>query len=362
MIILFPVILTLAFGVSFGATAGSQPTTFSVGVVYASAPADGSASSQFTQALSASSVLDVRSYSSNQSAQSALSQGQLQAVLVVPTEFDASVGSYLTHPTQPGLWVNSTLALYLDRASLVSAQVIPSVVQQVLSSAVLGVQQATTPSPVGLTSPSMVEVSPRTVFDTFAPGLFPFASIFLIMMVAQSFTGDKESGMLRRVVTTPTSATEIMTGQVLAYLVVGVVQAVLVLACAYALGYHPATGAAGLALGLLIASVFSVCNVGFGLIAASLSKNAGAATGISFLFLLPQMFLGTFVGSALSSSAAAAGRLVPSYYVTDALTSLFTRGAAVGSPTVILDAVMVALLSVVILAAGILLFRKVGSE
>jgi hypothetical protein len=69
-----------------------------------------------------------------------------------------------------------------------------------------------------------------------------------------------------------------------------------------------------------------MCNVGFGLITATLAKSPGAATGISFIFIIPQMFLGTFVGFAMSPSAQAAGRFVPSYYVTDALTSLLLRG------------------------------------
>ena len=360
MIILFPVMLTVAFGASFGATAGSQPTTFSVAVVDLSSGGSGSASAQFTQALGATGVLNVNGYQSNASAQSALSQGQVQAVLVIPQAFDASVQSYLSHPSQPGAWVNSTLSVYLDKASLVTAQVVPPVVQQVLASAVLGIKASSSPSPVGLSSPSLVQVSSLTVFDTFVPGLFAFASIFLIMMVAQSFTGDRESGMLRRIVTTPASASEIMTSQVVAYLLIGAVQALLVLGSAFALGYRPDNGVPAVALGLIIASVFSVCNVGFGLIAASISRTAGGATGVSFIFLLPQMFLGTYVGMALSSTAQAAGRFVPAYYVTDALNSLFTRGAAVTSFTVLTDLLVLGASSLLILMAGIFLFGRVG--
>ncbi len=33
LIILFPVMLTLAFGVSFGAIGGTQPTTFQIGLI-----------------------------------------------------------------------------------------------------------------------------------------------------------------------------------------------------------------------------------------------------------------------------------------------------------------------------------------
>lgn len=358
MIILFPVMLTIAFGASFGATAGSQPATFSVAVVDLSP--GGNWSAQLTQGLSATGVLNAHPYQSNGSAQSALSQGQVQAVLVIPAGFDSSVQSYVSHPAEPGAWVNSTLSLYLDKASLVAGQVVPSVVQGVLASDVLGVKQTVAPSPVGLTTPSLVQVRSQSVFDTFVPGLFAFASIFLIMMVAQSFTTDRESGMLRRLATTPTSASEIMTAQVLSYLLIGAVQALLVLGSAVALGYRPATGASGVALGLVIASVFSVCNVGFGLIAASIARTAGGATGISFLFLLPQMFLGTYVGMALSSTAQEAGRFVPSYYVTDALNSLLTRGAAVTSTTVLTDLGVVAASSLFILIAGVYVFRKFG--
>lgn len=359
MIILFPVILTIAFGASFGATAGSQPATFSVAVVELSS--GGNWSSQFVHDLSATSVLGIHAYQTNSSAQSALSQGQVQGVLVIPANFDSSVQSYLSHPAEPGTWVNSTLSLYLDRASLVSGQVIPSVVEEVLVSSVFGIKQAAAPSPVGLATPSLVQVRSQSVFDTFVPGLFAFASIFLIMMVAQSFTSDRESGMLRRVATTPTSASEIVTAQVLSYLLIGAVQALLVLGSAFALGYRPDNGIPGVALGLVIASVFSVCNVGFGLIAASIARTAGAATGISFLFLLPQMFLGTYVGMALSSTAQNAGRFVPSYYVTDALNSLFTRGAAATSVTVLTDLGVVAASSLLILVVGIYTFRSFGN-
>jgi hypothetical protein len=59
--------------------------------------------------------------------------------------------------------------------------------------------------------------------------------------------------------------------------------------------------------------LFSLSNVGFGLITASVAKSSGAATGLSFLFVLPQLFLGTFVGASLSSTAQVAGKFVPSY-------------------------------------------------
>lgn len=360
MIILFPLVMTVAFGLAFGDVgAGSQGTTYSIGLV--NLGNEGNASSvatMFGDALGSTSVLKVEHYSSNASAQSALSQGQLQGVLILPASFDSSVQSYLAHPTEPAEWVNSTVQLYLDKASILSAQVVPSIVGQTFQTAVLGIRTSSPATPVAISTPSLILVGGSTVFDSFAPGLFAFASIYLIMMVASSFTSDKETGMLNRIVVTPATSSDVMIGSAVSYLVIGLVQVILVLASAYALGYHPTASAAGVLVGALVATLFALCNVGFGLITASISKSASAATGISFLFLLPQLFLGTFVGSALGSSAQAAGRFVPAWYVTDAMTSLYTRGASPTSPTVLTDLLVVLVSGLAILAVGILLFGR----
>jgi len=96
------------------------------------------------------------------------------------------------------------------------------------------------------------------------------------------------------------------------------------------------------------------------LIAATLAKSSGAATGIAFIFIMPLMFLGTFVSVGLSAIAKDAGRFVPSYYVTDALTSLFLRGAPVTSPTILIDISVVTIYSVIVLMLGIILYGKYG--
>ena len=104
--------------------------------------------------------------------------------------------------------------------------------------------------------------------------------------------------------------------------------------------------------------MFSLSNVGFGLITATIAKSSGAATGIAFLFVIPQLFLGTFVGASLSSAAQIAGQFVPSYYVTDALTSLFLRGASITSQAILLDLAVLSVSCVAILAVGIALYSK----
>jgi ABC-2 type transport system permease protein len=360
MIILFPVMLTIAFGTSFGAVGGSQSSTYSVAVVDLGIAGNSTWSHQFAQALISTDVMKVQYFQDNLSAQSALSQGRIQGVLLLPVSFDASVQSFKSYPSQPAKWINCTVPLYLDKGSVLSAQVIPSIVEQTFGNAVLGLKGSAPAMPLAISSPSLVRVQSSSVFDSFAPGLFAFASIYMIMMVAQSYTAERENGLLNRIVVTPATSADVIMGSVISYLAIGLVQVLLVFLCTYGLGYHPVADTAGLLVGFLIATVFALCNIGFGLITAAIAKSAGAATGISFLFLMPQLFLGTFVGMALSSTAQAAARFVPAYYVTDALTSLFTRGAAITSQTVLADLGVVSVSSVIVLLVGVQAFKRSG--
>jgi len=153
-----------------------------------------------------------------------------------------------------------------------------------------------------------------------------------------------------------------MLSYVLAYLVIAVVQTALIFVMSYAIGFRADGGVAGILYGVILLAVFSICNVGFGLITATIARSSGAATGLAFIFVLPQMFLGTFVGSMLSDSVKTISQFIPSYYVTDALTSIYVRGASITSQTVLVDTLAVCLISLAVLIVGILLFRRYGGR
>ena len=357
MIFLFPIVFVFAFGASFGGFGGSQNATYQVGVVNLDAGSNQQWSQVFTNDLSNMSILKVSIYANNQTAQSDLSQGKIQAVIIIPASFSDSITSYNAAPNQPSQWVNATVPLYLDKGSLVATQAVPPIIGQVLASVTHQNQQALQ-SPIQLQTASLVEVKQASALDFIAPGMFTFASIFLIMMVAQSFTQDRENGMMKRIRISPTTPSEFMASQVISYMSIALIQAALVFAMTYAMGFKPAVGIPAYAFAFILVLVFSVSNVGFGLITASIAKSSSAATGLSFLFVLPQLFLGTFVGASLSGGAQIAGKFVPSYYVTDALTSVFLRGASLGSVTILLDLAVVSVSCVAILAVGIVLYAK----
>ncbi len=357
MIFLFPIIFVFAFGASFGGIGGNQTPTYQIGVVNQDDSSNQQWSHTLTDSLSNISILKVTIYTDNQSAQADLSQGKIQALILIPADFTRSVTSYYTTPNNTNQWINTTVQLYLDKGSLIATQAVPPIIQQVLA-ATTNPNQQTVQSPIQLQTASLVEVKQTSTLDFLVPGMFTFASIFLIMMVGQSFAQDRENGMMKRIRISPITPTEFMTSQVLSYMGIALIQAALVFAMTYALGFHPNVGIPAYAFAFVLVLVFSISNVGFGLITATIAKSPGAATGISFLFVLPQLFLGTFVGASLSGGAQVAGQFVPSHYVTDALTTLFLRGAQISSPTIIIDLAIVSVSCVAILAVGILLYAK----
>jgi len=357
MIFLFPIIFVFAFGASFGGVGASQTVTYNVGVVNMDHASSVNASQVLITTLSNTKILNIHFYANDQTARNDLSQGTVQAVMVIPADFSQSLASYQAATNDPSQWTNATVSLYLDQGSIVATEAIPPIIQQALTSMTKQSQQLIQ-SPFQVQTASLVEVKTQSALDFIAPGMFTFASIFLIMMVAQSFTQDRENGMMKRIRTSPTTSTEFMASQVVSYMGIALIQAALIFGMTYSLGFKPDVGITAYSFAFVLVLIFSLSNVGFGLITATISKSAGAATGLSFLFVLPQMFLGTFVGASLSSGAQVAGKFVPSYYVTNALTSLFLRGAVVTSPPILMDLAVVSVSCAAILAVGIVLYAK----
>jgi len=102
--------------------------------------------------------------------------------------------------------------------------------------------------------------------------------------------------------------------------------------------------------------LFSLSSVGLGLITATVVKTPEAATGISFVFILPQMFFGTFIP--LTDTTRQIAMFMPSYYVVDALSLIF--GGDWTNANILLDVGIISIVSVAIVTIGILLFKKYG--
>ncbi|TET07819.1 MAG: ABC transporter permease [Candidatus Thorarchaeota archaeon] len=359
ILLIFPVVLTFVFGLAFGGIGGGGTTSFDVGLLNLDATStQADWSDAFTDNLTSSGVFVVHDFDDNVTGQEALLQGNLDAFIVIPEGFGDSVVSYYGALFDPSSWDNTTIGLYVDSGSLMAVSAVPPLVQQVLMKTIFGSEAMTVGLPISIGSPALVESSTFTQWDFMAPGIFAFAAIFLTMIVAQSMTYERDEGLLKRLRTTPVSSADYMISQTLTYMIIAVIQVALVLVSAFVIGYRPATGPAGIVFTFVIAIAFSLVAVGFGLIAASISKSAEVSTGVSFMFIMPQMFFGTFMP--LGGATEIIGNFMPSKYITDALTTLFLRGAPVTTPVIWYDLAIVSVVGVLLVALGIYLFEKFG--
>jgi ABC-2 type transport system permease protein len=196
-------------------------------------------------------------------------------------------------------------------------------------------------------------------FNAIAPGLFAYACIFIIMIVAQSFSDYRTQGLLRRLNTTPMTSGDFMGSQIISNMIIAMMQVVIVFILALPFGFSPNTNIGGFLFAFLIMAIFSLSSVGLGLITATISKSSGIATGLSFIFILPQMFFGTFMP--LTSNTRHIAMALPSYYVTDAIKTIYS-GASLLSYNLLIDFAVVSIVSIIIVILGVQLFKKFGNR
>ena len=193
-------------------------------------------------------------------------------------------------------------------------------------------------------------------FTLMVPGLIAYACIFTIMTVSQSFSTERQEGLLKRMNTTPMTSSEFMTSQLITNMLIAILQVVEVFIVASLIGFRPLSGLPGIVLALPVIALFSLSSVGLGLITATVSKTPEAATGVSFIFILPQMFFGTFIP--ITDTTRRLAQFIPSHYVVDALTLIFSGDWM--NTSLLLDVGVIAVFSVAIVTIGIMLFKKFG--
>ncbi len=355
MLIMLPLVMTLVFGIAFGGIGGGGDVQYGVAIVDQDAS---TWSGELVSGLNISGVLVPQYFEDDASGQDALSQGKVSAVLVIPNGFGASVDDFKLNPVDETVWTVTTLELSIDQGSMIAGSVVPSLVQQAITVTLYGVEALSPPSPIVIGSPVLVESIFVTQFDSMMPGMFSYAVIFVTMIVSQVFTEERQQGLLKRIAVTPTTASDIFAAQVVANTITGVLQVSVVFGSAYLMGFRPLGGLAGVGLAYLMSLLLVLCNVGFGLITATLAKSSGAATGLAFIFILPQMMLGSFIPNIPESLS----RLVPSTYVTQTLTNVFLRGASATSASSLQNLGFLGVYSLVVIVAGIVLYNKYGNR
>ena len=219
--------------------------------------------------------------------------------------------------------------------------------------------------PVGLTlvfyfalgnlyqDPSRPEISH---FEYLVPGTMGYAVIYMGMMIALALCEYREAGLLKRLASTPASPHEYLGSIIIANMLIGIFQGLIVLLVSVLLGFEAQGGLLGLILVSIFLGVLAITAVGLGLLTATIAKNAGAASGLSMIFIVPMMVFGTFL-AVFDEITYKIARFTPNFYATDALSYIF-NGASLSTPAIWKNLLILSIISLVIVVAGIQLIKK----
>lgn len=170
----------------------------------------------------------------------------------------------------------------------VTEAVITEIFSQLVNQITLGYNNASSPE---VTTSQVEDTIEITNFDYLAPGFVIAGVLVCISQLAGHFAEEKETGTLKRLITTPVARRDILLSGLGAQLVVAAVQTVLLLVLLWIFGayFHPDTN---FLLLFLIPMLFAFTSLGLGLLLASVVKAQGSAGGLAWFIILPLQFLG----------------------------------------------------------------------
>jgi ABC-2 type transport system permease protein len=193
-------------------------------------------------------------------------------------------------------------------------------------------------------------------FEYLLPGVMGYAVIYMGMMVALALVEYRQSGLLDRVEATPVTTATYLGSQIIANMIIATFQGLIVLLVARLLGYVPLGGLVGLLLAALFLALLAISAVGLGLITAAVSKNSGAAGGISVIFIVPMMMFGALL-VVFDETTRTIARFMPNYYVSDSLSTIFHKGS-VSDPSIWQNLLILTIIGVVLVIVGIQVFQR----
>ena len=193
-------------------------------------------------------------------------------------------------------------------------------------------------------------------FEFLVPGTMGFAVIYMGMMVAMGLCAYREAGLLKRLESTPTSPYEYLGSLIIANMFIAVSQGLIVLLLSVILGFRPQGGLPGLVLTSIFLGLLAITAVGLALLTATIVKSSSAASGLSMIFVIPMMIFGTYL-AVFDEMTSRIAHFTPNFYVTESLTRIF-HGAPLSDRIVWQNLLILSIISLVVVVAGIQLFKK----
>jgi ABC-2 type transport system permease protein len=150
----------------------------------------------------------------------------------------------------------------------------------------------------------------------------------MVLMTGLAITREQGRGTMENLLSTPATALEVMTGKLIPYVMIGLVQVTLVLILARPIFNVPMHGNLGvLYLDVLL---FIAANLTLGLTFSALARNQSQAMQMTFFFFLPSMLLSGFMFPfrGMPGWAQAIGEVLPLTHFLRIVRGVLLKGSA----------------------------------
>ena len=283
MIIGIPVLQLILFGYAINADPKRLPT--------AVLSADASAYSRtLLSAMQTSGYFRIRhQVSHEEELEALLARGEVQFAVTVPENF----GRKLVRGERPVLLVEADASDPGATGNAIAAlsQIAVSALSRDLSGSLSDLKPVLPPvdlrvhrryNPEGVTAYNLV------------PGLIgTILTMTMVLMTGLAMTRERERGTFENLLSTPALPIEVMTGKIVPYILIGLIQVTLIIAAALLLFEVPMQGDPWLLY--LVVSLFIAANLTLGITFSSIARNQLQAMQMTFFFFLPSILLSGFM-------------------------------------------------------------------
>jgi len=283
MIVGIPVLQLLLFGFAINTDPKNLPT-----VVYS---ADQSIFSRsFVAALENTGYFKVTSLAPNEAeAQRMIAEGDAQFAVTIPADFSRK----LARGERPELLVEADASDPTAVSNAVSA--VQRIAATALTRDLTGVLAKSIPAPPPVDVRVQRRYNPEGVVAyNIVPGLLgTILTMTMILMTGLAITRERERGTFENLLSTPALPIEVMTGKIVPYILIGLIQVALILAAARFVFGVPMQGS--LLLLLAVVFIFIAANLTLGIMFSSIARNQLQAMQMTFFFFLPSILLSGFM-------------------------------------------------------------------
>jgi len=218
-----------------------------------------------------------------------LAMGATQFVITIPEGFSRS----LVRGERPAVLVEADATDPAATGNAIAA--VNQVAQSVLARDLTGPLSPLNATPGAFEVRIHPRYNPEAITQYhIVPGLMGvILTMTMVLMTGLAITRETERGTMENLLATPATALEVMTGKIVPYVLIGLIQVTLILLLARLIFGVPILGS--LATLYLAVLLFIAANLTLGLTFSSLARNQLQAMQMTFFFFLPSILLSGFM-------------------------------------------------------------------